>query len=249
MVAVAHLCFCATIKFVSYIHTATVAQASTTTGSRTTARGGTSHEQTVDDGETIGLPAQLDEHQKAIVQTTKIKEMTVEPGLMHVPVDEVTTAKNSEQWVIIMDHPVEDDIRFFLPKPRTGWSDQYKLVRVLDWYGVTDETAYGTADPFALQQQSLYISYDNNADDWELVEPPSDPTFLERTSARLNAVNPGRYIPSVDRNVLTMYAFIQMGVWAGAALAAVTASVSASFIIAVVVPLITTVVGLAVTEP
>lgn len=199
------------------------------------------------------LPAQLDERQEAIIETSKLKEMTVEPGIMRVPVDEVTTAANSEQWVVIMDHPVEEDIRFFLPKPRTGWSDDYLLVRVLRWYDVVDESqSIGNADPYALQRLSLYIEYDEADESWDLIQPPSDSGVLGRgrnwIEDRIESIRTS--IPSTDRTAFAMFGFIQLGILVGATVAPLIGGTTALQIVAgIAIPLLATLLGLVVTEP
>lgn len=112
------------------------------------------------------LPAEPDEETKNIIQMSELEEMTVEGNMLFCPVDEVTTASNSEQWVVEMDHPVEDNIRFFLPKPTKGWTEEYRLVKVLHWYGIHNK------NPYTLQTQRLYIQYDPDVDEWELARPP-----------------------------------------------------------------------------
>lgn len=201
------------------------------------------------------LPAQLNEREEAIVQTEKIREMTVDPerSIMHVPVDEVTTAENSEQWVLIMDHPVEDDIRFFLPKPRTGWSTEYKLVRLMDWYGINNaDSRLGSGDPYKLQRQSLYIQHDDQEEEWELIRPPGQAGRLERARLWLEDRTQSlrESVPSTDRTALAMYGFIQLGIVLGALLAPLVGTEMASqVVIAIAVPAAATILGLLLTDP
>lgn len=201
------------------------------------------------------LPAKLNEREEAIVQTEKIREMTVdaERSIMQVPVDEVTTAQNSEQWVVIMDHPVEDDIRFFLPKPRTGWSTEYKLVELLDWYSISDAgSRLGSGDPYKLQRQSLYIQYDEDDEEWALIRPPGQAGRIERAGLWLeDAITSLRgSVPSTDRTALAMFGFIELGIVVGAALAPLVGpAMGTQFAVGVGVPLIATMLGLVMTDP
>lgn len=118
--------------------------------------------------------ATIDEEMETIVQMTKLAEQTVKPGVMRLPVDSVTTAKNSPQAVITVKHPVEGDIRMYYKKmdDQKTWTDETELKRVLDWYGYTRREMH------ALDSDRLYVQYAPNseeggASDWHIVPPPS----------------------------------------------------------------------------
>lgn len=117
-----------------------------------------------------GELATLSEEQANLVQMQQIAEQTVEPGVMRLPVKTVTTAENSEQWAIELDHPVEGTLRFYRKKPRYGWHDDQELVELLRWYEIHDR------DPYKLQIEQLYAEHDPDEADqhhgWCLAEPP-----------------------------------------------------------------------------
>lgn len=133
------------------------------------------------------LPARPDEEMKNLVQMQKLARMTVEPGLYRLPVSEVSTAENSEQWTVDVEHPVIGNIRFHLQKPiEEGWHDEQELVKVLHWYGIFDE------DPYKLQTEHMYVRHNPDSDnvhDWELEDPEilvdREPTRRERIREKL----------------------------------------------------------------
>lgn len=199
------------------------------------------------------VPAMPDEEAEAMIEMTKLREMTVEPGVIRVPVEEVHTAHNSNQWVIEMDHPIEDDIRFFLPKPVHGWSDDYKLVRLLDWYGIADPDAdVGGVNVYDLQVHDLYIEYDEYDDEWTLMRPPDARPRRTRLYNRVLSTMPS--LPVIDREPVVMYVILVLGT-------TLTASVGQSFlsvagsqflapgILVTIGLLISTLLGLLVTDP
>lgn len=105
-----------------------------------------------------------DEELDTVIQMTKLADLTVRPGLMRLPVKKVTTAKNSPQVVIILEHPVEDDIRKYYDKPKM-WTRHSELRRLLDAYGYTERNMH------ALQTEHMYVTHDG--EEWEIVPPPS----------------------------------------------------------------------------
>lgn len=158
-----------------------------------------------DEGGELAVP---DEEQQNVIQMHEIAEMTVEPGLMQIPVVEVTTAKNSEQWAVTAEHPVEDELTFYFEKPRRGWTEDEELVQLLRWYDVHDR------NPYELQTRYLYAEYDEArseyAHGWVAVEPPdySTPSTWERISSSVS-----RLMPSSEWVVVYPFLFV------GAALA------------------------------
>jgi hypothetical protein len=130
-------------------------------------------ERTIDHtvGDDGNLLANLSEDQEDAVEIQKVQEMTVEPGLMKLPVKKVVTAENSDQYAIIVDHPVEGEHSLFVEKPVTGWSREYTLVRMFDWYGIT-----GT-NPHQLQLCRIYVEHNPEEADrshgWRIVQPPN----------------------------------------------------------------------------
>lgn len=142
------------------------------------------------------LPATLNERQENLVQMQKVAEMTIEPGVMRLPVTTVTTADNSEQWVIEVEHPVEGEHRFFREKPVHGWHSDQELVQLLHWYGIYEN------DPYMLQVERLYVRYVGKESDynhgWELLSPDyfkeksRRGKIKERTSQFLKRYRPER---------------------------------------------------------
>jgi len=193
------------------------------------------------------LPAMPDEETKAMIQTTELREMTVEPGVMRVPVDEVTTAHNSEQWVVEMDHPVEDDIRFFLPKPTHGWSDDYMLVRLLRWYDILDaDDQLANVNPYHLQIYDLYIEYDDVDDEWELIKPPQARSRLDSVREWLGRIRDR--IGPIKRGPVVFYAILTLGVCAG--VARVGYAYGDPLVLSPVIGLVcATFIGLLITDP
>lgn len=128
--------------------------------------------------------ATLDEQQKTAVQLDKIKRATIEPGLMRLPVHEVSSAENSENLSIEVEHPAEDNPRFFLPKPKMWEPAKYDLPKLLDWYG------YKTTNYHVLQTGKLYLRHKDTrgrciegegTNDWVIVPPPDwSPPRLQR---------------------------------------------------------------------
>lgn len=133
--------------------------------------------------------ATLDEEQTVAIQLQRIEEYTIRPGLMRLPVSEVTSAENSDKMVIVLDHPVEDDIRKYFAKP-PYWSTEFELPALLDAYG------YRSNNPYHLQCHSLYVEYIESDDEWEIVEPPEEwkrtwHRIQKQISKRVNEKVPG----------------------------------------------------------
>lgn len=117
--------------------------------------------------------ATLSEREENRVQMQEIKRRTVEPGVMLLSVKRVVSAENSQKWAIDIDHPVRDDdnpIRVFVDKPTTGWTRDYEIVLLLEWYGIHDQ------DPHQLEFVNVYLKKDDERSDyahgWMLIEPP-----------------------------------------------------------------------------
>lgn len=95
----------------------------------------------------------LDEEKENLIQMQEIKSRTVAPDVLELNVDSVVSAENSNQWAIIVDHPSLGDMRFYEKKPVTGWSDEYRIVRLLKSYGIYD------GNPYKLQTKNVYVEF------------------------------------------------------------------------------------------
>lgn len=206
-------------------------------------------EHTVDAEDRL-LPATPDEIERNRLQLTEIQKYTVDAatGLMRLPVKQVTTAENSEQYVIEPHHPVLDaqELRQFVPKP-VHWSPDAELVQILEWY------CGGGTDPFALQTESVYMRHDEQEDEWNIVKPP-DFTYPMRTEV-------ARTWRSVKRSVLkrrpsgtakAMYAFMLAGVVLGAWVGTTAPSILGGMTVmasAIVGQVAATIFGLVVLNP
>ena len=127
-----------------------------------------------DDGHEI---ATLDERAENRRQMQEIERRTVEPNLMKLPVIRVTSSNSNDKYVVDVRHPIhgqEDDgndhFRFFLDKPINGWSREYKIVRMMDYYGIKSK------DPHDIEFNDLYVEKNDSESDyhhgWMLVKPP-----------------------------------------------------------------------------
>lgn len=125
---------------------------------------------TTTDTDDVALPATPDEQLEAAIQMDKIREYTVRPGLLRLPVESLDTAANSPQYVVQLHHPVIDDadIRFFIEKPAYWDPNTFLWPRFLNWYGLTTRSQY------QLQTERVYVKHNPRTDEWELVAPPSD---------------------------------------------------------------------------
>lgn len=136
------------------------------------------------DEEPDNLLATPDEQQKIAIQLDKIRRATIEPGLLKLPVQQVTSAENSENLVVEVDHPAEDNPRFYLPKPRMWEPSEYDLPKLLEWYG------YKSTNYHVLQTGALYLRHGDTrgrciegegTSDWVIVPPPEwSPPRLQR---------------------------------------------------------------------
>ena len=125
-------------------------------------------DETVD--ETTEL-ATLSERQSNRLQMQEIKRRTVKPGMMRLNVKRVVSSDSNTEWAIDLAHPAhDDDIRVFVEKPIEGWSRDYLLVRMLDWYGINNQ------DPHQLALENVYVEKNDEESDyahgWQLVKPP-----------------------------------------------------------------------------
>lgn len=115
------------------------------------------------------LPATLDEQQRNVVQMQKLQQMTVEPGVMRLPVTSVSTHEDSPKWVIDVEHPVEGEIRFHRKKPVQGYDPNEGIIQLMEWYGIHDD------NPYKLQTEYLYVRHageeSETVHDWELLSP------------------------------------------------------------------------------
>lgn len=168
------------------------------------------------DGETdsTNVLATLSEEQENRVQIDKIRQFTVEPGLMRLPVSVVTKAKNSEKWVVELEHPIEGTHRFYIEAPLEGWSDENELVQVLDWYGIDN-------DPYQLQLKHMYVKKTGDEADqhhgWELTAPPDydpEPPEPMRVQIQNKFIWLKEHRPS--RSVGLFYTILTVGVVVGA---------------------------------
>jgi hypothetical protein len=143
--------------------------------------------------DTITTLSEREEHR---VQMQEIKRRTVKPGLMKLNVAEVSSSENSHNWAIDIEHPVKrDTMRIFLDKPMNGWTREYKLVRMMDWYDI------GTEDPHQLEFVDLYMEKDGErseyAHDWVAVQPPEyDPPITTQIKEKISGVSDKRPVRS-----------------------------------------------------
>lgn len=192
--------------------------------------------------------ATLDEEQRAHVQMQQMKEATVAPGVLKLPVKRVTTSEERGVYAVELDHPMVEpkETRQFYDKPVHGWTDDYKIVRILDWYT-------GSENPHDLQLHHVYTRYHEEDDEWEIIRPPGHTKPL---ADRLK-----RYVPSrrtlaslrPSRTHATMFAFMTTGLLFGVAIAAMLPTVvsqSVTYATSVMLGyLAATILGMVVLEP
>jgi len=108
------------------------------------------------------------EEAKSLDQMQEIKRRTIRDGLLELDVDRVTTATNSQKWVVILNHPFLDELKFYFDKPTTGWSDEYKIARVLKSYSIM------SGNPYKLQTMDVYAEFTGDDPEidsnWEIRE-------------------------------------------------------------------------------
>jgi len=134
--------------------------------------------------------ATMSERQEHRFQMQEIKRRTVEPGVMKLSVANIQTAENSPQWAIDLEHPAQsdsDEIRIFAEKPMDGWSDDYKIVKLLEWYDISSQ------DPHQLEYCDLYVEKNESESDyshgWQVTEPPAyKPPGLRRAKRAWNNI-------------------------------------------------------------
>lgn len=141
---------------------------------------------TTDDPETTDVLAPLDEQQEAAVQLDKIREYTVRPGLLRLPVGTLNTTTDSDRNVLYLDHPhaPDGDFEFHIPKPDIWDPEAYFWVRLLDWYGYTPASQYHLQTDHVYVKRVPHAAGTRLGDDdnprvsanggWKLVAPPSD---------------------------------------------------------------------------
>lgn len=176
---------------------------------------------------TADLPANLNEEQRALVEMQHVFEMTVEPGVMRLPVKSVSTHDKSHKWAITLEHPITGDITLHVDKPVTGWHEDCELATLLEWYNIHDQ------DVYKLQCEHIYVEHDESVrDDWKLKAPPwtiEEPTAWEQRRERLSNIRPGR---SMETMWTTMWAvtglvmFAMMFVLTGMTMALLSAGLS-----------------------
>jgi hypothetical protein len=195
----------------------------------------------------VDVPATLSDEQQDVVQMAEIRRRTVRPGHMTLNVVSVETAANSPRWAITVEHPVEGEHTFYLDKPVRGWSRDYMIVRLLDWYDIVSD------DVHMLQLHDIHVSHDPEQTDhphgWHPIEPP-DYTVPIRTRCRrwwdrwIGGIRP-------KRTVVRMYSLLLLGVIGGSigsGLAGPTAA-PVAILIGVTSFVASTVIGLAWLSP
>lgn len=155
-----------------------------------------------EDATSEDLLANLSEEQTNLVQLDKIHELTVREGVMRLPVHLVTTAENSDQWVVEVEHPVEGTYRLYFEAPMKGWTDDNELVQLLGWYGVR-------RNPYELQVREIYVAYrpdqTTQAHGWIAVPPPGwEDSVKHRLRQHL-----GRF--RINRTPLKVWTFVGFG--------------------------------------
>lgn len=193
--------------------------------------------------------ATLSERAENRLQMDEIRRRTIAPGVMRLNVKRVVSAENSLKWAIDLDHPVRDDddtIRVFVEKPVEGWTRDYKLVRLLDWYGIDD------VDPHSLEFYDVVVEKDEEASEyahgWRLVEPPDYDapirTQLRRRWNRLVSVD------GPSRSLRKMWGVLLAGSICGAVASMVVGTgVLSAVIIGAATFMVATTIGMAFVTP
>lgn len=207
-------------------------------------------EHTVDeDASSDNLLATLSEEQENRVQIDKIREFTVEPGLMKLPVSIVTKAENSEKWVLEVEHPIEGTLRMYLTAPVNGWDEENELVRTLNWYNIN-------RDPYQLQMRHVYVRKDDDASEqahgWVLTAPPDyKPYPPEPIATQLKAKLSWVLDRRPNRTLTALWFTLMAGSVVGGALTAVLVSGSAvvGLIISMVAYVASSIVAMILFDP
>lgn len=153
------------------------------------------------------LLANLSEEQENIVQLQQIKDATVEPGLMRLPVSVVTKATNSENWAIEVDHPLEGTLRFYRNAPTDGWyPESGNIVEMLAWYDIN-------GDPYQLQLMRIYMKKTGDQAEqphgWEPAQPPGyEPPIREQLQEKATWIKQN---VKLDRTVSRMWMTLFLG--------------------------------------
>jgi hypothetical protein len=123
--------------------------------------------------------AVLNEEQENLVQMQEMQERTVAEGVLRLSVHTVTSAENSQQWAILVDHPVLGELKFFLEKPVAGWSDDYRIVGLLKSYDIFD------GNPYKLQRREVYVQFTGSdpekSSHWTILDGGADFTSSTTT--------------------------------------------------------------------
>lgn len=166
------------------------------------------------------------EEQENLVQLGEMRARTVDHGVLELDVKTVTSAKNSEKWAIKVEHPVVDELTFYVDKPVMGWTDEYRIVELLREYGIAD------GNPYKLQARMVYVEYTGgNTDDpdisesWALRTPSevrerdtSDPTSISEAMRSASRRVPSFPWSSIVPILLTVVAGVSGGIGASAAM-------------------------------
>lgn len=156
--------------------------------------------------------ATLDERDKNRIQIDKVKQQTVEPGVMKLPVSTVTKAENSEKWVFEIEHPIEGSHRLYRDAPTEGWDDNNELIKLLNWYNVE-------SDPYQFQTRAIYVAKKGSdcdyAHGWDFIAPPDYEKIPDPMTDQLKQKFDNIRMPEADH--LLFYLIVALGVTFGAA--------------------------------
>jgi transcription elongation GreA/GreB family factor len=156
----------------------------------------------------------LTERQQDRKDLQEIARRTVdaEEQIMRLNVVDVSTTESNGNYAVTVEKAgVDDTFTIFMDKPVDGWSREYDIVKVLDWYGIYDK------NPHDLVFHDLYVQKQEDADTahghgWVPVEPPSyTPKRRERVRRKYKRMKSLR--PSGKNQ--HMYLFLLAGVLFG----------------------------------
>lgn len=197
--------------------------------------------------------ATLSDREENRYQMQEIARRTVAKGLLRLSVKDVTSAENSEQWAIDIEHPARSDpIRIFAEKPIEGWSREYKIVRMLQWIG--EESS---RDPHKLEFNDLYMEKNSDESDyahgWQVVAPPDyDPPITVQLREHYENLSVWIEIGRPSKTNAKMFGFMLTGVVAGPLLAsmlpAIGVGIALTVTVTVIVFLFTTLIGMVVMD-